>query len=99
MYADSRGKLRTTGVSVEALYSFENGEARARCAFCIIVVRLRPAKVGQHAVTEELGHIAAETLDLLCSRTVITGNDLPPFFRIQSGGESGRIREIAKKHG
>ena len=56
----SRGKWAAVR-RPQTVHSFDNREAGCHRPLSLILVRVRPAEVGQHAVTHELGNVSVET--------------------------------------
>ena len=83
---------------LQARDRLRRGEAGAHGALGVVLVRLRPAEVGQHAVAEELGDVAALLPHRLGHGAVVGGHDLAQVLRVEPGGERGRAREVAEQH-
>ena len=52
-----------------------DGQARAYCTLGIVLMRTRPAKVSEHAITEELRNGALKAQDLAGHRVLIISPD------------------------
>ena len=96
--ADSCRKFRAPRLTAEVGDSIEHRQARSRRTLRIIVVRLRIAKEGHHAIAEVLGDVAAKSSDYLGGGAMIIRNCLTPFFRVQPPSDLGRADEIAKQY-
>ena len=70
-------------------------EPRAR----LVLVRLRPAEIGQHAIAHELGDVAVEAGDLAGHGVLVAPHDLPHLLRIAAGGQCRGAHEIDEEHG
>jgi hypothetical protein len=55
---DARGQRPGPG-RLQPRHSLRRGQAHAHGALGVVLARLRPAEVGEHAVAEQLGHVAA----------------------------------------
>jgi hypothetical protein len=59
-------------------------------------VSLGPAEICHDAVTEVLGDVAAESSDRLSRGTMVPGNYLAPFFRVELSGDLSRAHQITE---
>jgi hypothetical protein len=74
------------------------GQAHAHGALGVVLARLRPAEVGEHAVAEQLGHVAALRLDGAGGGAVIGVDDRAQVLGVEPGGEGGGACEVAEQH-
>jgi hypothetical protein len=61
-------------------------------------VRLRVAKIDEHAVTHVSGDVTAITADDIRDLRLVRPEDFLQILRIKAGGESCRAHEVAKHH-
>ena len=60
-----------------------NGEPGPHRPLGLVLVRPRPAEIGQHPVAHVLRHMAIHTRDLLGHRVLVRPDHLPHLFRVQ----------------
>lgn len=85
-------------ILVEFRYRAMNREAGADRSLSVIIVSLRPAKIGHHAIAEILSNMPLEANDRLSCSPMIAGERIAPFLRVKLCGKSGRGDEIAKEN-
>ena len=95
--SDPRRQLRLRLVFVELCDGVEDRETRTRGALPIIVVRHGITAKRHHAVAQILRDMAAEALDRLGRRAMVTRNDFAPFLGIELRGKGGRAHEVAEQ--
>ena len=76
-----------------------NREAGAHGPLCLVLVRPRPAEIGQHAVAHVFGDVPFETRDLARDRVLIGADQRAHVFRVEPRGQLGRADEIDEHHG
>ena len=69
-------------------------EPGAHCPLSIVLVRLGPAEVGEHAVAHELGDMTFEPRHLARDRALIVPEQRAHLLRIKARGECRRADEI-----
>ena len=69
-------------------------EAGADGPLGLVLVRPRPAEVGQHAVAHELGDVALEPGDLAGDGVLVGADDLAHLLRVEPGRERGRADQV-----
>src|SRR5215471_8733822 len=62
-------------------------------------MRHRIAKVDQQTITEQLGNMSIVALDHAGTHPLIGTHHVPPVFRVELGGESGGIDQVAEHDG
>jgi hypothetical protein len=80
---DPRGQF-WRGLHIELRDSLKDRQTGARSTLGIVVVSFRPAEIGHHPVTLILSDITAELGYGFRCGTTIRGEDLAPFFGIES---------------
>jgi len=80
--ADSSPK-RNVIIQFERCHRRDDIQSRAHCPFCLFLMRLRPAEVGEHTVAQELGHVAFVPGDGASHRVLITTHHLAQVFGIE----------------
>ena len=83
---------------VEFRECVENRQTGACSAFSIIVMRLRIAEVGHHAVAKIFGDVTAESAYPVSGGTMIRSYRLLPFLGIEPCRNLGRTDQITEKH-
>ena len=74
-------------------------EARPHRPLGVVLVRLRPAEIGQHAVAHELGDVAVEAQDLARDGVLVGADDLAHVLGIERRRQRGRADQIDEHHG
>jgi hypothetical protein len=80
---------------IELRDGVEDREARVSGAFGVVAMNLRPAEEGHHAVADKLRHVAVEACDRGGGGTMVAGDSLWPFLRIELSGDRTRADQIA----
>ena len=75
------------------------GETCANRALGVVLVRLRPAEIGEHAVAHQLGDSALVAGDLARHRLLVGENDLAHVLRVEPLRQLGRADEIDEHDG
>jgi hypothetical protein len=79
-------------------YRFDQSQPGAHRPLGIVFMRLRPAEVGEHAVTQILGDVTFEPLDHGCGAVLVGAHDAAQVLGVDSPGEFGRAHEITEQH-
>ena len=74
---------------VELRNRVENRESRARGPLGVVVMSFGPTEVGQNAIAEILGDMAAITGYRFGSGAVIAGHHFAPFLGVELSGNFG----------
>ncbi len=72
-------------------------ERRAQRPFGVILMRPRIAEIGQDAIAEEAGDVAAEAVDHRSADILIGANDLAQLLGIELERQGGRADQIAEQ--
>jgi hypothetical protein len=72
-------------------------ECRADRAFGIVLMRSRPAEIGENPVADDIGDIAVEAGDLRRHRAMIARQDVPVVLGVELCGKPGRTDEIDER--
>ena len=72
-------------------------QPRPHSAFCVVLVRLGIAEVGEHAVTQILGYVAGEATNHFGAAPLVSPHDLAQILWVQSPGELGGADKIAEQ--
>ena len=83
---------------IQCAHGLQDAQCRTHGALRIVFVRLRKAKVDQHAIAEILGDIAIKALDNASTGLLVCPDDLPQVFRVELAGEPGGIRQVTEHH-
>ena len=78
---------------------FDQLQPGAHRALGVVLVRLRPAEIGQHAVAQVLGDMAVEAADHLRAGRLIGAHDRAQVLGIEPRRQLGRADQIAEHHG
>jgi hypothetical protein len=65
----------------------------------IVLVRFRPAEVGEHPVAQELGKVSLEPADDIRAGRLIAPHHLAQILGIEPRRQLGRADEVAEQHG
>jgi hypothetical protein len=74
-------------------------EARPHGALGVVLVRLRPAEIHQHAVARVLRHETAEAGHDLAHVSLISEHYRAQVLGVESHRERSRVDEVAEQHG
>ena len=74
-------------------------EARPHRPFGVVLMRLRPAEIGQHAVAHELGDVALEAQGLAGHGILVDTNGRAHLLGIERRRQRGRADKIDEHHG
>ena len=64
----------------------------------LVLVRLGPAEIGEHAVAHELGDVALEARDLAGDGVLVGADDLAHLLGVEPRGERGRADQVDEHH-
>ena len=64
----------------------------------LVLVRLRPAEIGEHAVAHVLGDVAAPALDHLGAAVLIRADHLAHVLGIEPRRKLGRADQVDEQH-
>ena len=64
----------------------------------VVLVRLRPAEIGEHAIADVFGDVPAPTVDRLGAGRLIGADDLAHVLRVEPGRQLGRTHQIDEHH-
>ncbi len=64
----------------------------------LVLVRLRPAEIGQDAVAHVLGDMPAPAVDRLAAAALIGADHLPHVLRVKSRRQLGRAHQVDEHH-
>jgi hypothetical protein len=95
-HARPEARLRQRGQAAHALDQLKSGAHRP---LSIVLVGLRPAEVGEHAIAQELGDVPFEPADDLRAGRLICPHDVAQVLGVEPGGELGRADQVAEQHG
>ena len=95
--ADPRSE-RLSGRRGQLADGLGNRQTRLHGALRLILVRPRPAEIGEHAIAHELGDVTLETSDLTRHGVLIGAQDLPHLFRVEPLRQRGRADQVAEQH-
>jgi hypothetical protein len=76
-----------------------DGEPGPHCPLGLVLVRPRPAEIGEHAVTPEVRNMPLEATDLSCHCVLVGPYELTQRLRIEPPAEFGRTNEVNEHHG
>ncbi len=82
----------------QTVHGLDNREAGCHRPLSLILVRVRPAEVGQHAVTHELGKVSLEARDLPRDGVLVGSQRLPHVLRIEPRGKGRRADKVDEHH-
>ena len=86
------------GVSSPASASIERKPGPDR-PLGLVLVRLRPAEIGEHAIAHVFGDVPAPALDHLGAALLIGADDATHVLGIEPRGQLGRADQIDEHHG
>ncbi len=93
---DADTGLEGVMIELELRHRRHGIEPRAHRPFCLILVSLRPAEIGQHAVAQELRHVTLIPGDGAGRRVLIAAQHIAQVLRIEPAGKLRRTHEIAE---
>ena len=93
--ADPRGE-RFSGRGGKPGNNPDDRQAYLHGALSVVLVRLGPAEVGEHAVSEELREVAAVARDLARDRVLVGPEDLLHLLRVQPAAQCRRADQVAE---
>ena len=96
---DPDPRRKPTAARLKRAHGFYEGEARPHRPLGVVLVRLRPAEIGQHAVAHELGDVALEAQGLAGHGVLVDANGRAHLLRIERRRQRGRADKIDKHHG
>ena len=64
----------------------------------VVLMRLRPAEIGEHAVAHELGDVTLEARDLAGDRALIGVDQRAHVLGVELARERGRADQVAEQH-
>ena len=76
----------------------DRGHGGANRPLGLVLMSLRPAEIGQHAVTHELRDVTVEARDLAGNRILVAPDDLAHLFRIALRGQRRRTDEVDEQY-
>ena len=94
--ADARRERHREAEAADRVDEVEPGPDRA---LGIVLVRLRIAEIGQHAVAQKLGDVALEALDHPGAAVLVGAHDLAQVLGVEPGRELGGTDQIDEHHG
>ena len=94
--ADARRERHREAEAADRVDEVEPGPDRA---LGIVLVRLRIAEIGQHAVAQKLGDVALEALDRPGAAVLVGAHDLAQVLGVELGRELGGTDQIDEHHG
>ena len=77
----------------------DNGETRPHRPLGVVLMRLRPAEIGQHTVAHELGDVALEAQSLAGHGILVDTNARAHLLGIERRRQRGRAHKIDEHHG
>ena len=96
---DPHARLETNvRVSIKLGDRLHQRARRAHRPFGIVLVRLRPAEVGQDAIAQELGDVAFEPADDLGARRVIGPHHIAQVLGVEPRRQLRRADQVAEQH-
>jgi hypothetical protein len=75
-----------------------DGEPGPHRTLRLVLVRLRPTEIGQHAVTHVLGNVAIPAPHHFSTAVLIGANDFAHVLRVELGGQRSRTDQIDEHH-
>ena len=84
----ARPQLRVW-IGLEPRYRLGQREPRAHRPLGIVLMRLRPAEIGQDAVAQELGNVPLEPADDIRACHLIAPHDVAQVLGVEARGELG----------
>ena len=90
----TRAGQRLAAGAVSRATAADDRQAGADRPLGLVLVRPRPAEIGQHAVAHELGHVPVEPSDLGGHGGLVGLDDLAHLLRVEPGGERGRADQV-----
>ena len=87
-----------TIVGGEAADRLGEVETRPDRALGVVLMRLRKAEIGEHAIAHELRDVALVAADDLAAGALVGGDHRPHVFRIEPRRQRGRADQIAEQH-
>ncbi len=95
--ADPAGERRVAGA--EPPDRSDNRQPGANRPLGLVLVRHRPAEIGQHAVAHELRDMALEARDLAGDGVLVGAQHRAHLLRVEPLGKRGRADQIDEHHG
>ena len=96
---DARPRLKPHfKMKVEPTHLLDQLQRRAHRPLGIVLVRDRPAEVGEHAIAQVLGDMAFEAADHLRARCLISAHDFTQVLGVEPRRQRGRADQIAEQH-
>ena len=95
--ADPAGERRAA--ARQRRHGFADGQSSAHGPLGFVLMRPRPAEIGEHSVAHEFRDVAFEARDFAGHRVLVGAKQLPHLFRIEPARERGRSHEIDEHHG
>ena len=83
---------------LERAHGLDEGEGRPHRPLSVVLMRLRPAEIGQHAVAHELGDVAFEPQGLAGHGILVDANCRAHLLGIERRRQRGRADKIDKHH-
>ena len=74
-------------------------QSRSHRPLRVVLMRLRPPKIGEDAVSHELGDVAVPVLDGIRANGLVGADRPPHVLGVEARGQFGRTDQIAKHHG
>ena len=87
-----------TAARLKRAHGFYEGEARAHRPLGVVLMRLRPAEISQHAVAHELGDVPLEAQGLAGHGILVDANGRAHLLGIERRRQRGRADEIDEHH-
>ena len=85
-------------MNIEPADRLDQLEAGAHRPLGVVLVRLRPAEVGEHAVAQVFCNVAVEAADHLRARRLVRAHDFTQVLGVEPRRQRGRPNEIAEQH-
>ena len=94
--ADPAGERRA--VARQRRHGFADCQSSAHGSLGLVLMRPRPAEIGEHPVPHEFGDVTVEARDFACYRVLEGAKQLPHLLRVEPAGERRRSDEIDEHH-
>jgi hypothetical protein len=89
---------RLSGWGGEPADCRDDGQTGLHCALGVVLVREGPAKVGQHAIAHQLGHVSADARDLARDGVLIGVQNHAHVLRVEAGRECSGAGQVGEHH-
>ena len=96
--SDAHAGRQRSGLELQSRDRRHGREAGAHRALGVVLLRPRPAEVGEDAVAKQLGDVAALAPDRPRDGAMVSRHHLAQVLGVKARRQRGRARQVAEQH-